>query len=196
MTFNKKINYFIIIALTLFTFYSCQTILKAYTGIKNPKLELSSDERLEYYNPFIENSDNNLELFLVKEMDTLINTFNKYHNYPRIFIQDRTIENDIYLLNCFEDVSYDIENINMNNFEGIIKGKTSELSDLKDFLDTNAQVTYSNFIDKNKKWNVQIISGTVLGNKLRKRMLPIMQLQDLNKILILDLSTNENSTSN
>lgn len=133
MALNKKIKYFIIIALTLFSLYSCQTILKAYTGIKNPKLELSSDERLEYYNPFIENSDNNLELFLVKEMDTLINTFNKYQNYPLIFIQDRTIENDIYLLNCFEDVSYNIENINMNNFEGIIKGKTSELSDLKAF---------------------------------------------------------------
>jgi hypothetical protein len=187
MALNKKIKYFIIIALTLFSLYSCQTILKAYTGIKNPKLELSSDERLEYYNPFIENSDSNFEL---------INTFNKYQNYPLIFIQDRTIENDIYLLNCFEDVSYNIENINMNNFEGIIKGKTSELSDLKAFLDTNAEVTYSNFIDKNKKWNVYIISGTFLGNKLRKRMLPIMQLQDLNKVLILDLSTNENSTNN
>lgn len=187
---KNKFIYLIIVSM-IFSFYSCQTILKAYTGIRDPQLTLSTNERLEYYNPFIEKSDSNFELRLVKEMDTLINAFNKFQSYPLIFIQDRTVENDIYMLNCFEDMSYDIENINTGNFEELTKGKISEISDLKVYLEVNSEITYSNFIDKNKKWNVYVISATFLGNKLRKRMLPIMKLQDLNKVLILDLSTNE-----
>lgn len=172
----------------IFSFYSCQTILKAYTGIRDPQLTLSTNERLEYYNPFIEKSDSNFELRLVKEMDTLINAFNKFQSYPLIFIQDRTVENDIYMLNCFEDMSYDIENINTGNFEELTKGKISEISDLKVYLEVNSEITYSNFIDKNNKWNIYVISGTFLGNKLKKRMLSIMELKNLNKVIILDLS--------
>jgi|SRR5690554_2689176 len=184
---KNKFIYLIIVSM-IFSFYSCQTILKAYTGIRDPQLTLSTNERLEYYNPFIEKSDSNFELRLVKEMDTLINAFNKFQSYPLIFIQDRTVENDIYMLNCFEDMSYDIENINTGNFEELTKGKISEISDLKVYLEVNSEITYSNFIDKNNKWNIYVISGTFLGNKLKKRMLPIMELKNLNKVIILDLS--------
>lgn len=196
--FKKKINYFIIILiLTVFSFYSCQTILKSYLGIKNPQPVLSNTERLEYYKPYIEISDSNFELFVVKELDTLLNTFNKHQSYPLIFIQDSTIEDgDVYLLNCFEDVSYSIEDINSGNLEEVPKGKKTELSDLKSYLDINTEVTYSNYIDKNRKWNVYVVSATFLGKKLRKRMLSIMKLQDLNKVSILDLSVNEDVTSN
>lgn len=184
---KNKFIYLIIVSM-IFSFYSCQTILKAYTGIRDPQLTLSTNERLEYYNPFIEKSDSNFELRLVKEMDTLINAFNKFQSYPLIFIQDRTVENDIYMLNCFEDMSYDIENINTGNFEELTKGKISEISDLKVYLEVNSEITYSNFIDKNNKWNIYVISGTFLGNKLKKRMLSIMELKNLNKVIILDLS--------
>lgn len=194
--FKKKISYFIIVLLTVFSFYSCQTILKSYLGIKNPQLVLSNTERLEYYQPYIENSDSNFELFVVKELDTLLNTFNKHQNYPLIFIQDSTTENEVYLLNCFDDVSYFVEDINKGDFEDIAKGKKTELSDLKSYLDINAAVTYSNYIDKNRKWNVYVVSATFLGKKLRKRMLSVMKLQDLNKVSVLDLSVNEDETNN
>src|SRR5690606_33091030 len=191
--FKKKTNYFIIVLiLTVFSFYSCQTILKSYLGIKNPQLVLSNTERLEYYKPYIENSDSNFELFVVKELDTLLNTFNKHQNYPLIFIQDNTTEHeDVYLLNCFDDVSYFVEDINKGDFEDIARDEKAELSDLKSYLDINAEVTYSNYIDKNRKWNVYVVSATFLGKKLRKRMLPVMKLQDLNKVSVLDLSVNE-----
>lgn len=196
---NKLITS-ILIGMIFFT-YSCQSLTKLYTGIKDPEIYLSQKGRLEYYEPFFEDKDSlDVEIYSITNIENLQYAFNNFQNYPQVYLINKS-ENKIYGVNCYDDVSYSIEEIEEGKFENYINEEiiNDNLKIAKEILSNKSQLVYekqrkvtsSKIILDNSNWKALIVSGTFLGKKIRKKTLPILELEDLTKLKIIDLSINK-----
>lgn len=184
-----KISLVVILPLSLF---SCQLTLKTFLGIKDFKQYVNEEDRLEYYNGFIENNNYNLKIYTFKEQDSLFSFFKKQNNFPLIIVNNLESK-EKYRLSCYEDVSYDVELLNKNelvvnhdSIQGIYEliNKTTK---------QNLKITYNKEKTvQNPKWDIYIVSGTFLGNKLQNRTLEIRKLNNINTINIIDMSMEKN----
>lgn len=184
-----KISLVVILPLSLF---SCQLTLKTFLGIKDFKQYVNEEDRLEYYNGFIENNNYNLKIYTFKEQDSLFSFLKKQNNFPLIIVNNLKSK-EKYKLSCYEDVSYDVELLNKNelvvnqdSIQGIYEliNKTTK---------QNLKITYNKEKTvQNPKWDIYIVSGTFLGNKLQNRTLEIRKLNNINTINIIDMSMEKN----
>lgn len=189
-----RTNQFLKISLVLIlilSFFSCQLTLKSFLGIKDFKQYVSEEERLKYYNDFIENNDYSLKIYTFKEQDSLFDFLKKLNNFPFILVNNLESK-DKYRLSCYEDVSYDVELLNENEMvvsQDSINGMYGLINKM---VKQNLKITYNKEkIVQNPKWDIFIVSGTFLGNKLQKRTLEIRKLNNINTISIIDISMEE-----
>lgn len=181
--------------LILLGFFSCQSLVRMYLGVDtSPQLSINNSQRMEYYNPFVQHSKKTtLTIYTILDTTALINAFQTFQNYPGIYLKDNLNDN-VYILNCFEDVEWDVQNINSGNLENLVKANKKSFDSLIYFISNKSEIVYhstpSPKIDKNNRWNLYMISGLFLGKKLRKRSLPILNIQGLKSFQLLDLSIN------
>ena len=182
---------YVVIFLFLIVLYSCQPLLKTYLGIKKFEPVISNEDRLAYYEKFIENQEQ-LSIHIFK--DSTINQISKqFDSYPNIHIVDNK-NGGIYRLNCFEDVAWDIQNINEGNLDDLEVEKRERFQIIDTTLTKHTQQVFSKGkINAEGRWEVYMISGTFLGKKLRKKSLPINNLKDISSFTILDLSIESES---
>ncbi|WP_121665692.1 hypothetical protein [Mesonia aquimarina] len=192
---RKNVLVILILATLILGVTSCQPILKAVTGIRNPKFEMTQVERMEYYQPLIaENYETKITAFA--NWEDLQKGFNiaNASGYPNLFIKNLETQK-IYRLDCYEDLEENIEEINQQDYSYVEeKQEETEYFYKIDSLSSNStEVVYHNLPiqpTKEKTWDVIILSGTFLGKKLRKRTLPIKNLENISSLKIIDLSIN------
>ena len=180
-----KISLVVILPLSLF---SCQLTLKAFLGIKDFKQYVSEEDRLEYYNGFIENNQYSLKIYTFKEQDSLFGFLKKQKNFPFIIVNNLE-SNKKYRLSCYEDVNYDAELLNKNE----LTVNQDSIQDIYELINKtikqNLKISYNKEKTvQNPKWDIYIVSGTFLGKKLQKRTLGIRKLNKINSINIIDMS--------
>lgn len=192
--FKHYTIYLLLITIT-YGFQSCQSLLKSYTGIKNPEIEINSQERLDYYQPYTESTNTKVAMYAFLDIKTLQNGFNTFKNYPNIIIKNNSTHK-IYKLNCYDGLNLYIEDINNNNYTDLLEVKEKDLQDILKFIENGTEIVFKKHEITQKRWDVYLVSGTFLGEKLRKKSLPITQINDLNQLTILDLSITKNADEN
>ena len=85
---------------------SCQTLVKTYMGISDPKMEVESGKRLKYYKPLYEGKEHETQILTVANQDAYINTFQTV-SFPEIYLHNR-ITDSLYVLSCFEELKYNV----------------------------------------------------------------------------------------
>ncbi len=183
---NKK--YIITISLlSLVSLASCTPMAKIIFGIKKYETYVTNEKRVEYYKPYFETSENKVSIYAFKNWEGIQATSDSVH-IPRIFVQNIATDS-VYVLSCYEDIPYDVEEINNGKYDGISKADIKEFTNLKNIIDTSAVLTSTqNVINNNGKWKVYLVNGTFMGKKLRKRTLPITTINGLQEIIVVDIS--------
>ncbi|GGB70427.1 hypothetical protein GCM10007424_07980 [Flavobacterium suaedae] len=168
-----------------------------YYGIGKGEIKVrDTTEVLKYYEPFLESDKYPIEVFVIKNtgensIETAQKAINEF-SVPRTFIKNR--ENGVvYDLDCFEDTEANVNEIKNGTVEDYVVLKNdTELIAFQNFInnDEQAALIHSNNVDNtnSKKYDIYISYATFLGKKLRKRTLSVLNLNDINKVVILDLS--------
>ncbi|QEE50504.1 hypothetical protein FUA48_13245 [Flavobacterium alkalisoli] len=160
---------------------------KIIFGIKKYETYVTNEKRVEYYKPYFETSENKVSIYAFKNWEGIQATSDSVH-IPRIFVQNIATDS-VYVLSCYEDIPYDVEEINNGKYDGISKADIKEFTNLKNIIDTSAVLTSTqNVINNNGKWKVYLVNGTFMGKKLRKRTLPITTINGLQEIIVVDIS--------
>lgn len=187
---SKNIKNFTLFVILLIGFSSCSSMMKSYLGIKNPKIYVSTKERYDYYKSLIENSSFETSTRVFKDTTKLFSAFKDISNYqlPLILILDKK-ENKYYSLDCYEDISYQVEMINEDSFD-FIKVASPEFISLVERYINDDTVIISNDSKKLEggKYDIFYVSGIFLGEKLQKKVNVLNKLESLVSINIIDLS--------
>ncbi len=174
-----------------FCFCSCQTLVFAYYGIKNPEKAVSKEKRLAYYEPFTSTTKVNIKLYALSDTTNWTNIYQKFEGYsfPMIYLRNNQTDS-LYSISCYEDIKWEINLINDNNLQYTYPGDEGKITLIKEVIKDNTKLLYASKkqFSTSAKWDIQIVSATFLGKKLRKRMLPIFNLKDLGSTTILDIS--------
>ncbi|TPV35071.1 hypothetical protein FJ651_05985 [Paucihalobacter ruber] len=194
---KNKFKIFLIVILVLGILVSCQPIFKLVTGVKNPKVYVSNQDRIEYYNPWIENKEAAILIKTIENQKSFVSVFQALEevSFPIFIIED--IQNKkSYTVNCYEDFDYTVELLDQKKLD---KLKETQLPILKlvDSLSNNF-ITKETFnkskTTKQDGYHIRIVHGTFLGKKLRKRISGVFNsLDPISSITILDLSIDEDS---
>lgn len=169
---------------------SCTPIVKLITGVRNPQFYITTEERLEYYKPFYEEHKTKINIYTATDERALQTAFDSLW-VPRIFVQN-TKTDSVYVLSCYEDVEANIQDINDGKLGEVNPASRKEFAFFKNFITTQTILTYSeNDTKENKEWNVYMINGIFMGNKMRRRSLPVTGINSLNEIVVFDISINE-----
>lgn len=178
-----------------FSLYSCQSLALLYFGVKNPERPVNKEERLAYYEPFINNHKAlPLKLYVLSDTTKWLQTYHYFEGYsfPMVYLRNQKTDS-LYTLSCFEDIEWEIGLINNGNLKYTYAGEEEKLAYIKQFIADSSKIVYdSKTVSSDSiKWQVQMVSATFLGKKLRKRMLSIMELEGLGSLTILDISNIE-----
>ncbi|SHJ05118.1 hypothetical protein SAMN04488096_107143 [Mesonia phycicola] len=185
-------------------FYSCQSVFRLYTGVKNKiVIYQTNEERQAYYASFISAvNEANVKVYTLKdkELDSIIGTINTLaKNMPLMYLKN-TETQSLYRLSCYEDITYDIENIINDKYSWDYLDKDSisnQYLNQQKYINKNFEVSFDNESkqDSVAKWDVLYVGGSFLGKKLRKRSLPAFKIEGLRNVSIVDLSVNKNTSS-
>ncbi len=168
--------------------FSCQLTLKTLLGIKEFKQYVSEEDRLEYYDGFVENNNYGLRIYTFKEQDSLLGFLKNLNKFPYIVVNNLET-NQKYRLSCYEDVSYDAELLNKNELVVNQDSIKHTFTLIDKTIKQNLKISYNKeYAAQNPKWDIYIVSGTFLGRKLQKRTLGIRQLNNIKTINIIDMS--------
>lgn len=197
MIFNHRFKILGALIIFIIAFYSCQPIFKLVTGVKNPKVYVSSKDRIEYYNPWIENKEAEILIKTIENQKSFVAAFQVLEDvsFPIFIIED--IQNKkSYTVNCYDDFDYTVELLDQKKLD---KLKETQLPILKlvDSLSNNF-ITKESFnrskTTKQDGYRIRIVHGIFLGKKLRKRISGVFNsLDPISSITILDLSIDEDS---
>ncbi|OYQ31954.1 hypothetical protein CHU92_15025 [Flavobacterium cyanobacteriorum] len=188
----KKIILFLIIS----SFSSCETVKRTYFGMEKTEITIKPDtEVIEYYRPFLKDNEYALKIYTLSNYDAAGKALSNI-GVPKIFIKNRKT-NVIYQLDCFEDIQDNIQDINNNVIDGYITLKNEqEFKNLEAFINaaqSSKMIFFSGENNTMKTWDIYISYATFLGKKLRKLTLPVTELNDINEIIILNLSFNKSA---
>jgi hypothetical protein len=181
----------------IIAFYSCQPIFKLVTGVKNPKVYVSSKDRIDYYNPWIDNKEAEILIKTIDNEKSFVAAFQALEDvsFPIFIIEDPENEKS-YTVNCYDDFDYTVELLDQKKLH---KLKETQLPILKlvDSLSKNF-ITKKSFNKsmptKQDGYHIHIVHGTFFGKKLRKRVSSIFNsLDPISSITILDLSVDQDS---
>lgn len=183
---NLKSGILVIFILTVF---SCQPVLKKVLGIKTPQVELKNSERMVYYEPFTK-VKSNLKIYSVSDTTSLKLAYRNFTDYPHVIAHD-VLSNNKYRIHCYDDVSGQIEDINNGNLKLLTEIPDSIFVKTKIYFEKHSELVFGRTENKiGGKWNIYIVSGVFLGEKLRNRTVAVTELNDINSFEILDLSVN------
>ncbi len=175
----------------VFCLCSCQTLVFAYYGIKNPNKAISKEKRFAYYEPFTSNPKIDVKLYALSDTTKWTNIFQKLEGYsfPMIYLRNNRTDS-LYSISCYEDIKWEINLINDDNLQYTYSGDEEKMAHIKKIITDKAEPLYDSKKQSltSAKWDIHIVSATFLGKKLRKRMLPIFTLKGLGAITILDIS--------
>lgn len=182
--------------LIIFSFPSCNALKKVYTGIGKTEITVrDSTEVLKYYDPFLTSNNYQTKVYVLssfKAADIAVNSF----SVPRILLENEETGN-VYELDCFGDIEANITDINNGIIDDyLISNKNEDFENLKLFLNNEKSsklIFNSKEVSLSKKWNIYISYATFMGKKLRRLTLPVTKLNDINKIIILDLSVHKSA---
>ena len=191
-----KFRLFITLLIIAISLSSCETAKRAYLGVGKTEVTVKpTNEVIKYYEPFLTGRTHKTNLYVISNYE-IANTAMKDFGFPRIFIKNRHT-GVVYELNCFEDIKSNIDDINNNVInEYITLENHQEFDNLTAFINNKFNsklLVYSGNEDATKKWDVYIAYATFFGKKLRKMTLPVTTIKDINEVVILDLSIDENA---
>jgi hypothetical protein len=193
MKINAKTSLILILVLGILS--SCQPIFKVITGVRNPKVYENKADRFDYYKPWFEQSKAKVIINTIADEKSFIGTFQALSDvsFP-IFILKDMETNKTYSFDCYDDVEYTQELLSMKQFDKIEIASLSTLN-LVDSLSTNF-ITKENYKRDGELYQdgyeIQIVHGSFLGKKTRKRLTKIFNsLESIKSIRIYDLSVDE-----
>jgi hypothetical protein len=195
MICNHRFKILVALITFIIAFYSCQPIFKLVTGVKNPKVYVNNQDRIQYYNPWIENKEAEILIKTIENQKSFVAAFQALEDvsFP-IFILEDIQNKKSYTVNCYDDFDYTVELLDQKKLH---KLKETQLPILKlvDSLSDNF-ITKKSFnkskTTKQDGYQIRIVHGTFLGKKLRKRISSVFNsLDPISSITILDLSIDE-----
>lgn len=194
----KRFFYLIVLLVVTISSSSCDTLKKLYFGIgKTEVIVRDSTQVLKYYEPFLSNGSYTKKVFVLSDFGAA-NKMIDSAGTLRVFIKDRKTK-IIYNLDCYEDIKENIADIKNGTPEDytIIKN-TDDLVKFRAFLNNknvkeifSYQENHQN--DVNKRWDIYISHAVFMGKKVRRRLLAVISLKEINELIILDLSVHESS---
>jgi hypothetical protein len=109
---------------------------------------------------------------------------------PILIAQD-TDQKIYYSLNCFEDISSDIEDINNQDYKALRVAPDSTVVLVKEYMNetiVDLRLTPNFTPNLDNKFEVYYISGLFLGNKIKRRVSDIAKTPSLRSLQIVELS--------
>lgn len=185
---NRQIHFiFTVFFLTLFI-HSCKT------KSVNADVMITNKKRLEYYSPFIKSDKYDTNIFALIDADAVYKAAGNF-TVGTIFFKDIKTDS-LYILQgkTSKEIFDNISNINNSIPDKLVAANTERINmftKMKEFLDNPeyAKIAFSSNEDNtNGKWDIYIIYSTAMDNKIKQQTLPITNLNNLNKLNILDLS--------
>jgi hypothetical protein len=154
-------------------------------------------EVIDYYAPFLQDDKYVSKVYILSNYDSAQDALNSFGT-PRVFLKNR-VTGVLYELDCFEDLQANIDDINNNAADDYIVLKNKQdLFSLEEFVNDkkSSKMILSSGESKGvKKWDVYISYATFLGKKLRKLTLPVTGLNDINEVVILNLSFHKDAAA-
>ncbi len=160
MNFKKTATVVVLVFSILFS--SCgQTLMKAYLGVRKPKIEVPEKKLTHYYKDFINYEKGNV--FVTK--DSAFLSFDKVNLPLLIYVNG----DSAFHLSCFDDLRYTAEELQQGKSVGKVDSVSQNWSVIKNNLEEydyynlkNAQAFES--IDESEY--IYIVWAYFLGNKL------------------------------
>lgn len=201
MGINRILLRIVLVSVVLFSLGSCQTLITWYVGVKKPHAYVTQKDRLKYYKPFVE-EHYATEIYTMKDTASLFKAFRNFSNFLIIYLEDTQTDSVYAFEQCYDDMEYVTESINSLTLDKellipITPKKDSVYRNYlfwKDFIPKRSELVYAH-VDKDKtttkRWNIYMVTGEFYGNRLRRKVLPITTIEDLNQLTILDFSIND-----
>lgn len=187
----KKISYKLILFLGVIFFSGCQPFMRLVTGIDS-KLEytIDNEKRMKYYNPYLK--ANNISIFTFKDPEDFCKNFNFFGRLVSVVYFEDIENNKYYKVNCFDDIKNTFEEINnIENFSYFKPVSVNEFLSIKNYIIQKSERVFNKENNNQyKKWNVYLISGIFMGEKLKRRTVTLTKINELNYLYILDLTVN------
>lgn len=182
----------LLVVFLIFLIASCSTVSSVISGTKKYESLTTLEQRQDYYNDFLNPTKGISQLRHYNHTDSLLLGFGKLAGteLPFLVVHDSKSDN-YYDLNCFEDITADIQSLNDNNVESLKKADQNLISLTKRFMRQTVEdkrLTPSFSPDENKRYEIFYVGGLFLGNKFKKRVLPITTLNDVKSIQIVEIS--------
>ncbi len=185
----KNISYRLVCFMVVVLLLSgCQPFMRLATGISSEiEYTIKNQGRLKYYHPYLE--ADNISLYTLKNPEEFCKNINYFgRQISNVYFED--IENKQYFkVNCFDDIKSNFDDLNNGNISSLKPVLEEEFLPIKNYITQTSEMVFNQKNQKqSKKWNVYLISGTFMGNKLKKRTATITKIKELNHLYILDLS--------
>ncbi len=147
--------------------YSCRSsmFIRAFIGMKKPRIEIGQGELQKYYRTFIESQNTTVYYSL----DTPLKKINK--NLPLIFYVNKDTSNGYYRLNCFEDMASDALSLSQGNDVGKKDSLAEAFPEIMQILDEYSFKSISDdkiYSPSFANRYVVVVWVTFLGDKLKK----------------------------
>jgi hypothetical protein len=194
-----KSLYKLILIGILLCLLSCQPIYKLITGVRNPVPYKTTLERVEYYEPWLDNQIEN----------TIIYTINSPWSYKAVFEGIAEVDfpvmlvyskqtNAVYKFDCYEDLYENAIDYHRGNYDQISLADTR----IRKYIDSisihfidSLDYTKRKIIKKTKdqRTTVKIVNAAFLGKKVRRRItVALQELQPIDSLIIYDMSISRN----
>lgn len=194
----KKHLKLIPVCLCILGFWSCQTLATMYSRVKQPKMEMTNTERLNYYEPFLSDTAT-VQIYALKDTTAVLKAFNRDFDLPLVFVENTQTHQVYKFENCFDDLKYQVQDINTGHLnDSILEPITKENDSLyqiyhewKSFVPDQSKLVYSSKstdTTSQKEWKIYWISGAFMGKKFRRLTLPIREIKNTKSLTILDMS--------
>ena len=179
----KWLSIFVLMATT-----SCSFLVRQYFGIPNEiEIHKPYKEIIAFYNDFATNPG--VAIYVFEDSIKLSNFDSTIKKYPKVFLQNRQT-NSILSLNCLEDIAYDVDKINNNDYYNLLVSDTSQ------FYFIQSKVSADNFLcsifeNKNNKmgeWDIYFVFSSSMGQRYINRFNALMEIDSFHNFSIINLS--------
>lgn len=168
---------------------SCGTLIKTYLGVKDPTYFEHNDVRTEYYEKLTKDVLYTNETRTFNDTTVLMKSFWKVNEYgfPLVIVKDTKTGNN-YHISCYDDVEYDVDLLNNNNFENLTQAEPDLVKYVQEVISTDTEVISKQENSSSGKFDLYFISAVYMGKKLQRKSNYISEINGINKLTIIDLS--------
>lgn len=189
LKYINKVVLFLSILVCLTFISGCKPIAFVFYGIKsNIDFTLYHSQRLVYYEPYFQ--ANNVSLYCLDSPEAFCKNINYFGSIvSTVFFEDLHAQK-VYQVSCLDDIRYSFEDLNQTGADpSSIPVADSLFTSIKNYMTQQTQMVYSHHKQNlDQRWNVYVITGRFMGNRVAKRIATIGQIKELNQLYVLDLS--------